>query len=109
MPFPVVNLLVAAPLVYITVFLGISNIPIPKFFRHGDYSYEIYLYGYPVQQAVFALFPVKSIPIQIILSLLVILMFAMLSWHAVEKPILRIRKKFSFIARQRLEEDSKPK
>lgn len=108
MPFPVLNMLLVCPLIYITVFLGVSNISLPNLLRHGDYSYGIYLYGYPVQQAVFAFLPsVKILLVQAAISLIVVLVFAMVSWHAIEKPILRVRRKFSFVANQRLETETR--
>ena len=103
MNLPVLNGLLAAPLIYITVFLGLSKIPTPVFLRRGDYSYGIYLYGYPVQQAMVATFPrVTSIWLQTPMSLVCIFLFAMFSWHAVERPILQLRRRFSFVARERL-------
>jgi peptidoglycan/LPS O-acetylase OafA/YrhL len=33
-------------------------------------------------------------------------MFAALSWHLVEKRVLKLRKKFSFVAERRLAEES---
>jgi peptidoglycan/LPS O-acetylase OafA/YrhL len=100
---PVLNALVGPALLYITVFLGVTDLPKIPFFSQGDYSYGIYLYGFPVQQAVWSLAPTLSGPVQFIVSLALVTGFAALSWHAIEKPILGLRRRFSFVARQRLD------
>lgn len=89
------------PLVtYLMAFIGVSQIPKLPLFRRGDYSYGIYLYGFPIQQAIAVSFlPYHlSAGIFFILSVAVLLPVAMLSWHCVEKPMLRLRKNFSFTA-----------
>jgi peptidoglycan/LPS O-acetylase OafA/YrhL len=57
----------------------------------GDYSYGIYIYAYPVQQAIATI--VKGIsPYQMIaLAGLVTFSFAFLSWHCIEKHALRLK------------------
>ncbi len=95
------------PLVYITCFLGVTNIPVPKFVHSGDYSYGIYLYHDPILQVIISLFPalvflpVVGVPILFLLGLSIVAVIAACSWHFVEKPILALRKRFSFIARMR--------
>jgi peptidoglycan/LPS O-acetylase OafA/YrhL len=103
------NFLLVAPLCYMTIFIGVTDIWMPDLFRRGDYSYGIYLYGWPIQQMVVAALPdVKSVPLHFILALPLITLFSAFSWHYIEKPILTLRKKFSFVARVRLEESSPP-
>ena len=105
-PNPVVELLTGVPAVYVTVFLGVSRLPRLPLFRRGDYSYGIYLYGWPLTQAMFGWFPGAGANAFVLFGMtaIPITLFAMFSWHAIEKPILRLRKKFSFVARQRLAE-----
>ncbi|PZM17249.1 acyltransferase family protein [Rhizobium tubonense] len=96
------------PLVYITVFVGITEIPSVPFFDQGDYSYGIYLYGYPLQQALVYLFPRTFSPIShFLVSGVLVTGVAWMSWHWFEKPILRMRKKFSFTARM-TEKEAEP-
>ena len=52
----------------------------------GDYSYGLYIYAWPVQQALIFGLPGVSIPVHIALSIAVTLPLAMASWHLVEKP-----------------------
>jgi peptidoglycan/LPS O-acetylase OafA/YrhL len=98
----VLNLLLCPALVYMTAFVGSTRIPRLPIFGGGDYSYGIYLYGLPIQQAVRAFFPfTTSGALNLLFAVPLITGFAMFSWHAIEKPILKSRKKFSFIARAR--------
>ena len=61
-----------------------------------DYSYGIYIYAFPVQQVVVSMLP--QAPQRWLLSLLITLVvtviLAALSWHWVEKPMLRLKGKF---------------
>jgi peptidoglycan/LPS O-acetylase OafA/YrhL len=57
--------------------------------RLGDYSYGVYLYGYPVQQAIAERFPHFNEIDLFVTSLSATLALAVLSWHFVEKPLLR--------------------
>jgi peptidoglycan/LPS O-acetylase OafA/YrhL len=104
---PIVSVLTCIPIVYIVAYAGVSDIPKLPFYHRGDYSYGIYLYGYPIQQALKHTFSGITSPWQLTLvAVPVITLFAAFSWHFIEKPILKVRKKFSFIAKTRLEEGS---
>ena len=59
--------------------------------RFGDYSYGIYIYAFPVQQAVVASIPGASVTTVIVISTLVTVPLAMLSWHFVEKRALNLK------------------
>jgi peptidoglycan/LPS O-acetylase OafA/YrhL len=61
--------------------------------RFGDVSYGIYIYAFPVQQAVVASFPGASVEAMIVISTLVTIPLAMLSWHLVEKRALNLKGK----------------
>lgn len=62
----------------------------------GDYSYGLYVYGYPVQQ-VLAQAGVhrQGLTAYLLLSLLLAGALAWLSWHAIEQPALRWRHAFT--------------
>jgi len=99
---PLLNVVAAAPLVYVMAFLGASNVPMPTILHKRDYSYGIYLYGMPIQQMMVSLFPGVTSPAgQLALAVPAIVCFAALSWHLVERPILKLRRRFSFVARVR--------
>lgn len=56
-----------------------------------DLSYGIYLYGWPVQQTLHALFPASSAAALLGPSLVLTLAVAALSWFGVERPALRLK------------------
>jgi peptidoglycan/LPS O-acetylase OafA/YrhL len=81
-------------LTYITVFIGLF--PFPKFslIKSGDYSYGIYLYGFPVSQALVAGFPGlnHNLAVAAPLAVLATGAFAALSWHGIEKHCLKLKR-----------------
>ena len=88
-------------LVYCVVYLGVCEFPtFDKRVRGNDYSYGMYLYGYPIAQTIiFFLQPlffwwpgVLRLTTVMVLSLLCTLLFAALSWHAIEKPALALKR-----------------
>jgi peptidoglycan/LPS O-acetylase OafA/YrhL len=83
--------LMTLPIAYITIYLGLCNPHKPRFFFSGDYSYGMYLYGFPLQQAAVAVWPAQTWWLNILLVLPVAFAVAHLSWWYVEKPALRLR------------------
>jgi peptidoglycan/LPS O-acetylase OafA/YrhL len=57
----------------------------------GDLSYGLYLYAFPVQQAVLQLLPGAAFPV--LLCVAVTVPLSLLSWHLVERPVLRWRRR----------------
>jgi len=79
---------------YITVYLGLAlivpNLPVLAL---ADYSYGIYLYGYPVQQVVAELLPQQRIwYVNFLLSVALTIPIAAASWHFVERPVMQRKK-----------------
>ena len=80
-----------------------------KFNHLGDYSYGLYIYAFPVQQSLMALYlaahphlvvvkgksPAWEVWPYFFSSLLGTLILAFLSWHLVEKPALRTCQRIS--------------
>jgi peptidoglycan/LPS O-acetylase OafA/YrhL len=79
---------------YAIVYLGMVDLPRLPVLQSGDYSYGVYLYGFPIQQAIIAAFPIFIGHGWWMLgsSAVVTVAVAMLSWHYVEKPALRLKK-----------------
>lgn len=103
---PAMAVLTSAPLAYLTLVLGVTEMPKLPFFHRGDYSYGIYLYGFPIQQAIKQILPGISDPLVLTaIAFPIITLFAVFSWSCIEKPVLKLRKKFSFVARLRLRPD----
>ncbi len=89
------------PLAYATVFLGTLN---PKKIwpiSAGDYSYGMYLYGFPMAQALIATVPAARVwYVDFVLTTLAAGGLAFLSWHVVEKKCLGLKPElFAFNAR----------
>ena len=66
---------------------------LPSLEKYGDYSYGLYLYGFPIQQLVAYLQPEWGPLRSLCLSFPLTLAFAIASWHFVEKPMLRFKSK----------------
>ncbi|HET7931885.1 MAG TPA: acyltransferase [Rhodanobacteraceae bacterium] len=71
------------------VFAFAYCLPWHGFNRFGDYSYGMYLWGFPVQQAIAHYHPALTPIENAIPAFLLALVLAVLSWHFVEKPVLR--------------------
>lgn len=54
----------------------------------GDYSYGLYIYAWPIQQATISLLPRLSTLEHIAISGAVTLCLAIISWHLIERPAL---------------------
>jgi len=80
----------ALPVTYITVWLGVHNPPRRFPVAGTDYSYGMYVYGFPIQQSIAYLLPDHRIwYINAGLGVAIAWMAAFLSWHFVEGPVLR--------------------
>lgn len=88
--FPGTTCLSALPVVYIAVWLGTFNPPKMFPVAGTDFSYGIYVYGYPIQQTIAYLLPDQRVwYVNASLGVLFALLAAYLSWHLVEAPVLR--------------------
>jgi peptidoglycan/LPS O-acetylase OafA/YrhL len=85
--------LVSFPAAYMTVYLGLLNPRRNKILLSGDYSYGIYLYGFPIQQAVACLNGVhRSWYLDMVYVLPLTVTVASASWWLIEKSALSLRK-----------------
>jgi peptidoglycan/LPS O-acetylase OafA/YrhL len=59
----------------------------------GDYSYGIYLYGFPIQQALVEVFPtLKAWWALFPAAARATTALAMISWHLIERPALALKR-----------------
>src|SRR6516165_4596561 len=92
---PALRFLLMPAIVYVTIFAGLTPLPLPKFFHTGDYSYGIYLYHQPSLQIIIPLFPLAALAphtgpwFTLVAGLPLVFFSATMSWHLVEKPCLR--------------------
>jgi peptidoglycan/LPS O-acetylase OafA/YrhL len=62
------------------------------FGRHGDFSYGMYVYAFPIQQWIVDVVPIARSPMGLFASSFpVILAAAAVSWHFLEAPALRLK------------------
>lgn len=80
---------------YLIIYFAFENIPyIKNFTKHGDFSYGMYIYAYPIQQTIL-FFYAKNINLWLffLTAFLITLLLAFLSWKYIEKPFLKLKKK----------------
>ncbi len=83
----------ALPIGYLTIYLGLHNPRRNKIVLSGDYSYGLYLYGFPVQQAISAISPaLRHWYLNLLLAIPCAIVVATGSWWLVERPALAQRK-----------------
>jgi len=67
--------------------------------RTGDYSYGIYIYAFPVQQAIASAYPKLGLLSYVVSCGAIILIFAIMSYHFVERHALKIKPSRGKLAR----------
>ena len=83
-------LMLALP--YLLLWLGLApGGLVRQWNRLGDYSYGMYIYACPVQVALFSMGATTTGAGNFIITMLITLPIAVISWHALEKSALRIR------------------
>lgn len=83
--------LITLPVAYFTTWLGLMNPKRDRWLLSGDYSYGLYVFGYPVQQAIASFVELRVWWINLLLALPCTLFCAFLSWHLVEKRAQKLR------------------
>jgi hypothetical protein len=82
------------PACYLTVWLGLCDPPKRSFIFRGDYSYGLYLFGFPIQQVVASIGPaLHHWYLNAAIAVPAGLAVAALSWHLIEKPALARRRR----------------
>jgi peptidoglycan/LPS O-acetylase OafA/YrhL len=87
---PLFALLVAATVLW---FAFVPAGVLARWGRHGDFSYGLYIYAFPIQQMVAALAPGLSPWLHGAVAYPLILLCAMASWRWVESPALRLKRR----------------
>lgn len=86
------NSFAVLPVVYLTAYLGLTSPRRNRLVSSGDYSYGVYLYSGPIQQAVVAAFPLhRTWWENLLISTPLVLIMAAGSWHLIEKRALKLR------------------
>ncbi len=91
------------PACYLTVWMGLCDPPKRGFIFRGDYSYGLYLFGFPIQQVVASLGPaLHHWYLNAAIAVPAGLAVAVLSWHLIEKPALAQRRRIPALERRLL-------
>ena len=78
---------------YWVFLLGFANIPFIKVYnRLGDYSYGFYIYAFPSQQ-IASMLGFTTLLTHIVAATSLTLVLAILSWHLIERPSLKLKVK----------------
>lgn len=92
----------ALALGYTALAAGFADWPaLRRYNRLGDYSYGVYIYAFPVQQAAVALAPGLSPWSLVAISFPPTLLLAILSWRFIESPALDHRHRLAALVRRR--------
>jgi peptidoglycan/LPS O-acetylase OafA/YrhL len=87
---PAWHLMFPLSIAYGSLWLGMVR-PLRVYHRLGDYSYGVYIYAFPVQQAVAAIASPMSPWTMMAVAFPITLVLAILSWHFAEAPALARR------------------
>ena len=77
---------------YLVLFIAYVPSRLLAYNNLGDYSYGVYIYAFPVQQAIVAVAPGISVIELVASAFLVTLLLAVASWHLVEVHALALKK-----------------
>jgi peptidoglycan/LPS O-acetylase OafA/YrhL len=79
------------PLAYLVLWTSI-RLPLPALAHRNDYSYGVYIYGFPVQQLLAGGGAHRfGLPAYLGISFVLVVPLAMASWHLIERPATRWR------------------
>lgn len=91
---PISKVLLWITLPYLVLAYGLSRSSFGSYVnRLGDCSYGVYIYAFPVQQFVLLTFPNISFYFYLFVTISITIVLGYLSWHLVEKPLLRFKPK----------------
>lgn len=90
-------LLAVAVIPYATILIAYRGpTTLRRLTTHGDFSYGLYLWAWPVGQVVTLIWAGSITPVAVIaVSLPITYALAVLSWIAIEKPALALKKRFA--------------
>lgn len=79
---------------YVILYLAMVKLPyIANVGKYGDFSYGFYIYAFPIQQTYLHFFGHRYGGVGLLVgSSIVTFVFAVMSWHFVEKPALRFKR-----------------
>jgi peptidoglycan/LPS O-acetylase OafA/YrhL len=86
------NLVYAFWFTYLVLYISFHRtIKLPDFGKHGDFSYGLYLYAFPMTQVNILLFGPDNPWFIVLTTFIATMVLAMCSWFLVEKPALQTK------------------
>lgn len=67
--------------------------------KYGDYSYGIYLWGWPMQQIVMSIWPHATQEFNAAVAIVAAVFVGIASWHLIEKPALGLKDRIAISKR----------
>ena len=111
-PLPYSDLVFPLALAYFVLSFGNAERPVFRnWFKKSDFSYGLYLYGFPIQQVMYLLLKKANLHplLMTFICFVIVLGFAILSWYFVEKPANKLCKKIlSYIPKRKKEDAAEP-
>ena len=90
------NLTYAVWFSYLVLYISFHrHLKLPDFGRHGDFSYGLYLYAFPITQLNIMWLGSDNPWLIMVTTFLVTIVFAIGSWYLVERPALRLKGKLT--------------
>lgn len=92
----VYNAVFAACFAYLVMYVSFHrHIRLPDFGKHGDFSYGLYLYAFPMTQLSILLFGSDNPWFIVVVAFVLSMALAVGSWYLIEKPFLGLKGRFS--------------
>lgn len=109
-PLLIISLLVKIPVYFYTIafayWIFAFAYLIPRcgkaLTKYGDFSYGLYIFGFPIQQYIISIYPHISGKNVFFLAYPITLVIAIISWYLIEKPMLKLKNKKIFKRELRL-------
>lgn len=78
---------------YFLLFIGfVKTTSIKNFSKHGDFSYGLYIWAFPIQQILFLELPELNVYYHFLIAASITMVFAYLSWHFIESPAMKLKR-----------------
>lgn len=81
------------PFIYLIFYFVYCVKTIDEDSKVGDFSYGVYIYAWPVQNTIASFFPDLTPLLNTVFSTVIVFPLALVSWHYIEKPILKLKSK----------------
>jgi len=77
---------------YLVMYIGFQQrFTFPNFAKYGDFSYGLYIYAFPIQQAIIQIYEITTPLYVFLLAFPITLILSIISWYMVEKRALKLK------------------